>query len=73
MSDLPSLRETLGDAALTAPPGDRRALADALLRIDGDDQLRARLLDAAGPRLAALSWERAADETHTVLVEAAGG
>ena len=52
VSDLPSLRETLGDAALTAPPGDRRALADALLRIDGDDQLRARLLHEAGPRLA---------------------
>lgn len=73
VSDLPSLRETLGHAALTVPPGDPRALADALLRIDSDDDLRAGLLDAAGPRLTRLSWERAADEAHAVLVEAAGG
>jgi glycosyltransferase involved in cell wall biosynthesis len=73
VSDLASLRETLGDAALTVPPGDPRALADALLRVDRDDALRARLLDAAGPRLERLSWETAADEVHAVLVEAAGG
>ena len=41
VSDLPSLRETLGDAALMVPPGDPVALADALLRIDGDEELRA--------------------------------
>ena len=73
VSDLPSLRETLGPAALTVPPGDPRALADALLRIDSDDDLRAALLEAAAPRLARLSWERAADEAHAVMVEAAGG
>ncbi len=34
VSDLPSLRETLGDAALVVPPGDPEALAGALLQID---------------------------------------
>ena len=73
VSDLPSLRETLGDAALMVPPGDAEALADALLRIDRDEELRARLLAAAPARLEPLSWDRAADELHAVLTEAAGG
>jgi glycosyltransferase involved in cell wall biosynthesis len=71
VSDLPSLRETLGDAALVVPPGDPVALAGALLQIDGDEELRARLLAAAPARLDALSWDRAADELHAALVEAA--
>ena len=72
VSDLPALRETLGDAVLAVPPGDVGALADALLAIDRDDELCTRLLDAAGPRLAALSWHRAADEIRALLAEAAG-
>lgn len=72
VSDLPALRETLGDAVLVVPPGDSEALADALLAIDRDEELRARLLDAAGPRLAALSWDSAADEIRALLAEAAG-
>ena len=73
VSDLPSLRETLGRAALTVPPGDAPALAGALLRIDRDEELRERLIAAAEPRLAVLSWDRAANELHAVLAEAAGG
>jgi glycosyltransferase involved in cell wall biosynthesis len=72
VSDLPSLGETLGDAALTVPAGDAAALAEALLRIDREEDLRARLLTAAQPRLARLSWDRAADDLHAVLAEAAG-
>ena len=73
VSDLPSLRETLGEAALMVPPGDAQALADALLSIERDEALRARLLAAAPARLEPLSWERAADELHAVLTESAGG
>ena len=72
VSDLPALRETLGDAALMTPPGDALALADALLRIDRDAELRTRQLEASGPRLARLSWDRAADDLRAVLAEAAG-
>ena len=72
VSDLPCFAETLGDAALRVPPGDADALADALLRIAGDDALRAGLGAAARDRAAAYTWERAAVALHALLAEAAG-
>ncbi len=51
-SDLPAHREIAGDGALFVDPLDPAAIAAALLRIDGDEALRARLA-AAGPRRAA--------------------
>ena len=71
VSDLPVYAETLGDAALRTPPGEERALADAMLRLERDDELRTRI--ATGARAAAerLTWDRAAQEMHAVLTEAA--
>lgn len=40
VSDIPSLREVWGDAALFVPPGDPGALAGALRRLAGDASLR---------------------------------
>jgi glycosyltransferase involved in cell wall biosynthesis len=71
-SDLPSVRETLGDAGMFVTPGDARALAAALLEIDGDDALRRRLAAAGRAAVDALSWERAADEAVAVLTQAKG-
>ena len=71
VSDLPCFAETLGDAALRVPAGDAGALADALLRIAGDDALRARLGAAARERAAPYTWERAAAALHPLLGEAA--
>jgi glycosyltransferase involved in cell wall biosynthesis len=71
VSALECFAETLGDAALTAPPGDADALADALLRIAGDAGLRARLGEAARQRAAAYSWERSAATLHALLARAA--
>jgi glycosyltransferase involved in cell wall biosynthesis len=71
VSDLPCFAETLGDAALRVPPGDADALSGALLRIAADDDLRARLGQAARDRAAAYTWERAADAMHALLAEAA--
>jgi glycosyltransferase involved in cell wall biosynthesis len=71
VSDLPCFDETLGDAALRVPPGDADALADAMLRIAGDDALRARLGAEARVRAAAYTWERAAVALHALLAEAA--
>ena len=72
VSDLECFAETLGDAALRVPAGDVGALADALLRIGGDGDLRARLGAAARERAAHFTWERAAAALHPLLVEAAG-
>lgn len=71
VADLPVFEETLGSGALRVPPGDPRALADALLRLEREPELRARLTDAAAAAAAALKWDRAARETHAVLAAAA--
>jgi glycosyltransferase involved in cell wall biosynthesis len=71
VSDLRCFAETLGDAALRVAVGDAGALADALLRIVGDDALRARLGAAARERAALYTWERAAAALHPLLGQAA--
>ena len=43
VSDLPVLREVLGDGALYVPPGDAEALSAALLSVASDPSFRARL------------------------------
>jgi len=72
VSDLPVLRERLGDdGALYVPPGDAEALATALLAVAQDSQLRARLLAAGRAATATLSWQRTARATRAILEEAA--
>jgi len=71
VADLPPLRETLGDAALRVPPGDADALAEALLRLEREWDLRDRLVAAGPAALERLSWDRAARATRAVLAEAA--
>jgi glycosyltransferase involved in cell wall biosynthesis len=72
VSDLPVLREVLGEGALYVPPGDAAALAGALLAVAGDPALRARLLEAGRAAIAGLSWAATARLTREVLAEAAG-
>ena len=71
VADLPVFAETLGDGALRVPPGDADALAEALLRLERDEELRRRLVAAGSEAVAKLSWERAARETRAILAEAA--
>lgn len=71
VADLPVYAETLGAAAVRVPPGDEHALTDALLALAADPAERDRLGAAASTAVAALSWERAARETHAVLRAAA--
>ena len=61
-SDLPALREVLGDQADLVPPGDPAALADALARMlddPGDEDARA----ARRTRAAGFTWENCAQAT----------
>jgi len=64
----PVLRETLGDAALRAAPGDPGAFAAALLRLEREPGLRGRLVAAARP---APTWEATAAAVGRALEEAA--
>jgi glycosyltransferase involved in cell wall biosynthesis len=56
-TDVGGVRDGVGDAALLIPPGDPKAAADALERVAGDDELRARLIDAGLARVAPLTLE----------------
>jgi glycosyltransferase involved in cell wall biosynthesis len=71
VSDLAVFAETLGDGALRVAPGDADGLADALLRIAGDEALRGRLGAAARAAAARYDWVRSAEAMHAVLAGAA--
>jgi glycosyltransferase involved in cell wall biosynthesis len=70
VADLPVFHETLGDAALRVPPGDPEPLAEALLHLEREPGLRDRLGSAARDAASRLSWERAAQETRSALIQA---
>jgi glycosyltransferase involved in cell wall biosynthesis len=71
VTDLPVFAETLGDGALRVTPGDADGLADALLRIAADAELRERLGTAARRAAARYDWAWAAQQMHMVLAQAA--
>ena len=63
-----------GATGLLVPPTDPRALADALARLIGDAQLRARMGAAARARIEQVaSFERYAARLRGILREVAGG
>jgi glycosyltransferase involved in cell wall biosynthesis len=71
VADLPVFGETLGEGALRVPAGDAAALADALLRLEREPDLRERLVSAGREAVARLSWEEAAGATRAAIAEAA--
>lgn len=70
VSDLPVFGETVGEAALRVPVGDVEALAETLLRLEREPELRKRIAAAGRERLRELTWERAAAATRRVFEEA---
>lgn len=66
-----SLPEVVGDAGLLVDPLDTEELASAMLRLAQDPHLRQGLASLGQERAQAFSWERAAQETWRVLLEAA--
>jgi glycosyltransferase involved in cell wall biosynthesis len=65
-TDVASLRDTVGDAALVVPPGDLPATVDALRRLLGDDTERTTLAVAGHRRALQRSWDNVAHETGLV-------
>jgi alpha-1,3-rhamnosyl/mannosyltransferase len=69
-SEIPSLREAVGEAALRFDPSSPDSIASALQRILEDEKLRERLRAAGLRRAAELTWDLAAQKTLDVLRQA---
>lgn len=65
-SNVSSMPEVGGDAAVYFDPTDDSEIAAAMRRLAGDPQLRAELSVAGTERAKSFSWDRAADETVDV-------
>ncbi len=65
-SDRTSLPEVLGDAAVLVDPGQPDALANAIVHVLDDEELRAVLRQKGLERARRFTWERAARETLDV-------
>jgi glycosyltransferase involved in cell wall biosynthesis len=68
-SNVSSLPEVVGDAALLIDPMNAGAIADAMARVLGDADLRADLIRRGHQRVKAFSWERSVRRTHDVYAE----
>jgi glycosyltransferase involved in cell wall biosynthesis len=67
-----SLPEVAGDAALLVDPGDAPAIADALVAVSTDADLRAGLRDKGRIRREAFSWRSSAQRMLDVYASCAG-
>ncbi len=70
-SNLSSLAEVAGEAALLVDPHNDRAIAEGLLRLLTDSALRVRLQAAGAARARQFSWQAAAQRTLAVYRQAA--
>jgi glycosyltransferase involved in cell wall biosynthesis len=66
-----SIPEVAGDAAILTPTGDAEALAEGLLRVEEDDELRLDMREKGLRRCRDFTWERAAELMVEVYREAA--
>jgi glycosyltransferase involved in cell wall biosynthesis len=69
-SDVSSLPEITGDAALLIDPNDERALANALIEIMNNDRLRAELREKGIAQAKKFTWRDAAEKTLMLYQEA---
>ncbi len=72
-SNVSSLPEVVGDAAVLIDPLDSAAIAAAMSRVLSDDAERAELVRRGHARVQAFSWARAADATRAVYRQVIGG
>lgn len=71
-SNVSSMPEVAGDAALFVDPLDESAIADGLERVVGDAAFRKRLIEAGGRQVEKFSWDQSARKHAEVLHRAAG-
>ena len=72
-SNVSSLPEVVGDAALLIDPLDPGQIADAITRVLHDPALAADLVRRGHERVKAFSWERSVARTRQVYTEILGG
>lgn len=71
-SNVSSLPEVVGDAALLIDPMDAGALADAMYRVLTEPELRADLVRRGRERVKAFSWERSVARTRDIYRDVVG-
>jgi glycosyltransferase involved in cell wall biosynthesis len=65
-SNISATAEVAGGAAILVDPRSTASIRDAIDRMLGDPDLRAKLREAGLARAAEFSWQRAAQETHSI-------
>jgi glycosyltransferase involved in cell wall biosynthesis len=70
-SNVSSLPEAGGDAALYVDPTDVNNIADTIIKLIGNEKLREELIEKGRKQINKFSWEKAAKETLSVLKEVA--
>jgi len=66
-SNVSSMKEVAGSAALLVNPYDTGAISDAMNRLLGDEPLRRGLIKKGFKRAAEFSWKKCADETLKII------
>lgn len=72
-SNVSSLPEVVGDAALLIDPLDSESLAQAMQRVLTEPGLRADLIRRGHERVKAFSWERSVARTHDIYMDVVRG
>jgi glycosyltransferase involved in cell wall biosynthesis len=72
-SDVSSLPEVAGDAALLVDPLDTSAMVDAVDRLLTRPELRSELVQRGRAQVARFSWNKAADQVIDILHQTIGG
>ena len=72
-SDVSSLPEVGGDAAIFVNPQDHKAIADAIKRLADDSALREQLREKGLRRASEFTWRRIAEQTATIYRQCLNG
>ena len=72
-SNVSSLPEVVGDAAILIDPLDPAAIAEAMQRVLSNETLRADLIRRGHARVTQFSWERSVARIRQIYAEVAGG